>query len=122
MTKIENALRVCEIIYSETQEFEKIDILPITYALRNRLAKGEHIGQVASDCAVRKMGDNSSFCVNSASEPCLESLSIAAGVFAGLYEDPTHGATRFHRHDQCPAWSKTLEASALLGPYVYYRE
>jgi len=122
MTKIENALDACKFIQSMCFRSGKIDLVPMAYAIRNRLDDGGNLHQIAIECGSRKVGENSSTYDPGDDEPCMEAVSIVTGVFAGLYDDPTNGATRFHRHDHCPNWSKTLQASALLGSYIYYRE
>ncbi|MCP5083210.1 MAG: hypothetical protein GY948_16095 [Alphaproteobacteria bacterium] len=98
------------------------DLIATSYAIKNRLSKGGELHHIARDLEVSNMGDFSSTCHNTDEEPCLKSLSVVAGVFAGLYDDPTNGATRFHRHDQCPGWSLNLQPCALLGPHLYYRD
>ena len=34
--------------------------------------------------------------------------------------DPTRGATRFHRHDETPDWSRRSIPVALIGHYLFY--
>ena len=98
------------------------DLTAIAYAIKNRLSKGDAFSHIARESGMPEMGDFSSTCPNPDEQTCLKSLSIVAGVFAGLYEDPTQGATRFHRHDHSPAWAVNLQPCALLGPHLYYRD
>lgn len=121
MTPLENALSVCNLVRKEFRDTEFYDIIPIVYAIKNRLSRGESLDQVVRELKSPKLGDYSFSGGGQSGEPCLTSLSIVAGVFAGLYDDPTNGATRFHRHDHTPAWADGLQCTALLGPYIYYR-
>jgi spore germination cell wall hydrolase CwlJ-like protein len=43
-----------------------------------------------------------------------------AAVLARQTKDPTEGARHLHRHDASPAWSRTIEPSALIGAYFFY--
>lgn len=120
--EIEHAVKVSELIQREVEEISENDLIAISYIIHNRLSKGSGIDLADVDQAFRGVGDFSSTCRAAHLETRFKSLSIVAAVFAGLYEDPTHGATRFHRHDQCPDWSRNLRPCALLGPYLYYRD
>ncbi len=35
--------------------------------------------------------------------------------------DPTHGALRFHHHQQSPDWQDRAVATALIGRFLFYR-
>jgi hypothetical protein len=48
-------------------------------------------------------------------------FSILCRVWAGDLEDPTSGATTAHRHDETPSWAEGIPATALIGPWVFYR-
>ena len=117
-----DALSVCSLIKNTVHVRENYDFLPISYAVKNRLKSGGTLHDIAMDCRHDNVGEISSTFEYEDREDTLKALSIVTGVFAGLYDDPTNGATRFHRHDHCPEWSETLQASALLGSYIYYRD
>ncbi len=122
ISRIEHALKVSELVQREARKDSKTDLVATAYAIFNRLPQGGNLDHIAIDRKSDKMGDFSSTGSETPVEPCFKSLSIVAGVFAGLYEDPTNGATRFHRHDQCPGWAEKMQPCALLGPYLYYRD
>lgn len=44
----------------------------------------------------------------------------AEAVLQAQVADPTFGACRVHRHDECPQWSRRLMPSALIGPFFFY--
>ena len=48
-------------------------------------------------------------------------FAALAHVLAGAVPDPTCGATRFHCHQETPAWAGHMEVRALIGPYLFYR-
>ncbi len=121
MNHIEDTIKVCNLVERFINVDKNIDEIATTYAITNRLRRGDSLDQIILDHESTKMGDHSSTTVEEPAEPSLRSLAIVAGVFAGLYEDPTDGATRFHRHDRAPEWAAGLQCTALLGPYMYYR-
>tara|TARA_R110002110_G_scaffold79732_17_gene208121 strand:+ start:4507 stop:4959 length:453 start_codon:yes stop_codon:yes gene_type:complete len=41
-------------------------------------------------------------------------------VWAGDKPDPTHGATRFHPHTECPPWAANETPCALIGEHLFY--
>jgi spore germination cell wall hydrolase CwlJ-like protein len=43
-------------------------------------------------------------------------------ALCGDLPDPTGGSTRFHRHDDWPAWARDREPQALVGSYFFYVE
>lgn len=51
-----------------------------------------------------------------------QAMACVALVFDGLVPDPTHGASRVHRHDEEPSWANDCEATALIGPLLFFRE
>ena len=120
--KMKHALRVSEFVRIEAGKNSETDLIATAYAIYNRSLRRDNLDHIAFDRKSDNMGDFSSTCPETAVEPCFKSLSIVAGVFAGLYEDPTNGATRFHRHDCCPSWAENMQPCALLGPYLYYRD
>lgn len=42
-------------------------------------------------------------------------------VWSGDFSDPTNGATVAHRHDEEPDWADQAVATALIGPWIFYR-
>ena len=44
----------------------------------------------------------------------------ARSVLLAQEADPTSGACRMHRHDECPAWSEHVLPLALIGPFFFY--
>jgi len=90
-------------------------------------------GQVAMACAIlnhmRRFGSDGGGQGGAAarvSKPLsLERLpwrafAIACLVVSGDMEDPTGGATHFHRHTENPDWAQAATPKALIGSYVYY--
>ena len=49
-----------------------------------------------------------------------QAFAIACLVMSGDMEDPTDGATHFHRHTENPQWAQRATPKALIGSYVYY--
>jgi hypothetical protein len=49
------------------------------------------------------------------------SLKLLRLAFAGELADPTGGAIRAHRHDECPAWADRAWPTSLIGPWIFYR-
>ena len=47
-------------------------------------------------------------------------LGLAARILAGELPDPTWGATRFHAHDDLPAWAEERMPCALIGGHLFY--
>lgn len=47
-------------------------------------------------------------------------IAIACLVVSGDLEDPTDGATHFHRHSEDPEWAQAAMPKALIGGYIYY--
>ena len=47
-------------------------------------------------------------------------LGLAARILAGEVPDPTRGATRFHAHDELPAWAEERMPCALIGGHLFY--
>ena len=46
---------------------------------------------------------------------------IARRAVSQTLNDPTHGATAFHRIDSTPAWSKNCLPIAVFGSFLFYR-
>lgn len=47
-------------------------------------------------------------------------LATVCLLWSGDGDDPTHGATRCHRHDQLPAWAAAEQPLALIGRRFFY--
>lgn len=47
-------------------------------------------------------------------------IAALSRVLAGSVPDPTRGATRFHCHQEDPAWAAAMEIRAAIGPYLFY--
>ena len=62
----------------------------------------------------------------SLSRPALQEERVASlrqrarSVLLAQEVDPTFGACRVHRHDECPDWSQIVSPSALIGPFFFY--
>ncbi|MEQ8379557.1 hypothetical protein [Parvibaculum sp.] len=47
-------------------------------------------------------------------------LSAVCRALAGEEPDPTHGATQFHSHTECPGWAANEAPTALIGGHLFY--
>lgn len=47
-------------------------------------------------------------------------FAVGCQVWGGLINDPTGGATHYHRHDIEPAWAKSMTPKALIGAHMFY--
>lgn len=47
-------------------------------------------------------------------------LACVSMVWDGVVADPTNGATRAHRHDEQPDWAEHCQATALIGPMLFF--
>lgn len=47
-------------------------------------------------------------------------FAVACLVLSGDIDDPTGGATHFHRHTDNPEWSRGAKPRALIGSFLYY--
>lgn len=50
---------------------------------------------------------------------CLAFSNVCV-VVSGQSDDPTRGATHFHRHDRLPPWARDREPLALIGSWFFY--
>lgn len=101
--------------------------IAIAHVIRNRLAVRPETSQISEVCA-----DVLRFDRNTKSEPLVQNLcfndesrywralALICNVWSLDYDDPTQGATRFHRHDVTPDWAKGLDANALIESRLYY--
>lgn len=48
-------------------------------------------------------------------------LACVSMVWDGVVADPTNGATRAHPHNEQPDWSEHCQATALIGPMLFFR-
>lgn len=122
MTQFATALRLSGIIQEVSPNPGENDIIAMAYATRNRIGKGGTLDDIIAEASLPERGQNSCQTAVNPADSDLKSLSLVTGVFAGLYDDPTRGATRFHRHDRTPSWAQGRVPNALLGSYMYYRE
>jgi N-acetylmuramoyl-L-alanine amidase len=54
--------------------------------------------------------------------PILErSAEAVAAVLDTGVDDPTHGATCYHRSDVKPSWARQLKPTARIGVHIFYR-
>lgn len=71
------------------------------------------LGSLDADCK--------SSCAAGFPDRCFcRALAIVCQVWCGAYEDPTRGATRFHKHDACPGWARARQPQALIGGWLFY--
>lgn len=47
-------------------------------------------------------------------------LAVACLVLSGDLDDPTDGATHFHRHTEQPGWARRATPKALIGRHIFY--
>ncbi|MBO6678650.1 cell wall hydrolase [Parvibaculum sp.] len=47
-------------------------------------------------------------------------LSAVCRALSGAEPDPTHGATQFHSHTECPDWATNQAPTALIGGHLFY--
>jgi hypothetical protein len=124
-----------ERVRSETLTFlprEMEDIACLALSICRVLeVEDDEEGQVAMACAIlnhmrrfgREGGGNGGA---QACEPLAverlpwRAFAIACLVVSGDMEDPTAGATHFHRHTENPEWAQAATPKALIGSYVYY--
>ncbi len=119
--KVQQVLQITRFLCSELKNETEIGRIALISAIHNRMLKGEHISSIWEDAdfSARGVWDGTGKCDSAVEFIAL--LSHVAGVFAGLYSDPTKGATRFHRHNRSPNWARNRQSTALLGERLYYR-
>lgn len=47
-------------------------------------------------------------------------FAVACLVLSGDIDDPTDGATHFHRHVESPRWARRATPKALIGRHLFY--
>jgi len=99
----------------------EIGLIALGCAIRNRLeaAGGAQAESLASVCG-RLTGMPGANAPDYSDPAFRQSLAMGCRVWNDEFADPTSGATRFHRHDELPAWAANLEPVALLGSRFYY--
>lgn len=96
----------------------------IAWVVRNLIAGRGKSVEESCEClrSLRpdQAGDRTRECGFSDRGYC-RTFSILCRVWAGDIDDPTSGATTAHRHDEAPAWAEDIAATALIGPWLFYR-
>ncbi len=120
-SKVQQILQVTRFLCSELRDETEIGRIALISAIHNRMLKGENVSSICmdSDFGVGNACYDADKCDSRVEFFTL--LSNVAGVFAGLYPDPTKGATRFHQHNILPDWARNHQSTALLGKRFYYR-
>ena len=49
-----------------------------------------------------------------------KAFGVVCLLWCGEYDDPTHGATCFHKHDETPVWARSRLPQALIGHWMFY--
>lgn len=91
--------------------------------LRDEAAGESEEGRVALAWALvnaRGVGNGTAADADFSDPAFCRALATLCLVAAGDVGDPTHGATRFHAHDEDPDWASGLPPSALIGRYFFY--
>lgn len=117
------------------------DVLPdmlvalarLVFEIRDLMADEGEEGQVALACAIfNRMrrygpdGEGSGGAVMAAPPAGLpdpafcRAFAVACLVLSGDMDDPTNGATHFHRHSDNPDWALGLRPKALIGQHFFY--
>lgn len=121
-------------IFSDRLPVEMTDIACLALSIRRVLeVEDDEEGQVAMACAIlnhmrrygRDDGGQGGAPARTAEASRAERLpwqafAIACLVMSGDMEDPTDGATYFHRHTENPHWARRARPKALIGSYIYY--
>lgn len=89
-------------------------------------------GQVALACAIlnrmRRFGPDDSGTGGAAGAGNCDfadaafarAFAVACLVLSGDIDDPTGGATHFHRHSRNPKWARGAVPKALIGQHMFY--
>jgi hypothetical protein len=86
-------------------------LLALAFLVKNRLARA---GTETLEARLPvTAGAPASRALRAAAEAAL------ARAYSGEAADPTKGATELHRHEEAPDWAERLEATALIGPYLF---
>jgi hypothetical protein len=83
-------------------------------AILNRIRRfgpgGEGSGGASARVGIWDVTDKS-FC---------RAFAVACLVLSGDIDDPTSGATHFHRHAENPKWARRATPKALIGRHLFY--
>lgn len=111
------------------------EMMRLALAIRDLMEDEEEDGRVAIACAalnrMRRYGPEGeggggapsgpAAHARDFSDPALcRAIAVACLVLSGDLEDPTGGATHFHRHTEEPGWARTATPKALIGQYMFY--
>ncbi len=89
-------------------------------------------GQVALACAIlnriRRFGPDEGGSGGTAGHGACDfgeasfarAFAVACLVLSGDIDDPTGGATHFHRHNLNPKWARRATPKALIGQHMFY--
>jgi spore germination cell wall hydrolase CwlJ-like protein len=103
--------RMAELVRTEAGGECELSRVAVAWAIRNR--------GMAGAAAIPRDGTEASGAGRDG--PAFwRALAAVCLVWSGEREDPTHGATRFHRHDELPGWARGREPVALIGSRFYY--
>jgi hypothetical protein len=72
---------------------------------------GDVLAEVGAEPASAHGFDDAGYC---------RTFAAVCRVWSGEAEDPTHGATRFHLHDELPDWGRKAHPRALIGRRFFY--
>lgn len=107
-------------------------MMRLALAIRDLMDDEDEEGRVAIACAalnrMRRFGpdDGGSQGGAAAHAPGLadpglcRALAVACLVLSGDLDDPTGGATHFHRHTEHPEWARRATPKALIGRHLFY--
>ncbi|MHC1744048.1 MAG: cell wall hydrolase [Syntrophobacteraceae bacterium] len=105
----------------------------VAHVVLNRMKAQSYFGSTISD-VILKPGHFSSFNQDGTNRTRLPSVSpndrefalckaiAELAVHGHLKDDPTGGATHFHRNDRKPTWASKLTYLGQIGKHVFYRE
>tara|TARA_R110000868_G_scaffold244926_4_gene501414 strand:+ start:9434 stop:9883 length:450 start_codon:yes stop_codon:yes gene_type:complete len=113
-----------------------VELVRLALAIREVLedegnAESEE-GQVALACAIlnrfRRYGPDEGGSGGAAGDRSCEfgkasfarAFAVACLVLSGDIDDPTGGATHFHRHTLNPKWARRATPKALIGQHMFY--
>lgn len=107
-----------------------VDLARLALGIRDLMEEEDEEGQVALVCAIlnrrRRFGPEGGGAPQGRSdfdftEPMLaRAFAVACLVLSGDLDDPTDGATHFHRHDENPRWARRATPKALIGGHLFY--
>ncbi len=108
------AVAIREVLDSEGGQDDEEGQVALACAILNRMRRfgpsGEGGGGAAAHVGVWDVTDTG-FC---------RAFAVACLVLSGDIEDPTGGATHFHRHAENPKWARRATPKALIGRHLFY--